>query len=317
MAWSATWSQSEFTNNDVKFLLADLCNAINERLGAIGSSKINWTTISGTSQTPTDSSFVGMQITQSSGSWYSVCGQIETGINTLFSTNKFYTDTDFDDTLTKAEALTNAGYVSNDTSASINWRNEVFYRSAKALLMQLRYGRINPNRTYSTITYYTTYDGIGGGYSTPTEAWDNATVFVQDVTNGVFQYELIAGYNEMPVKTDPDNTTITITLPTGASGSTVVKYQTTIASLIQTETGFIIDTINASFAGDSFNVTGSGTFDFEYTDDTPVLDLNLSVTPFSYDSPPPTVGESASIQIDVQSMAACCDFQPIFTYPST
>ena len=52
MPWSSTWSQSSFTNDDVKFLLADLCNAINERLNII-STKVDFNIYGGTSQSPT------------------------------------------------------------------------------------------------------------------------------------------------------------------------------------------------------------------------------------------------------------------------
>ena len=91
MPWSSTWSQSSFTNDDVKFLLADLCNAINERLNII-STKVDFNIYGGTSQSPTSSSFVGMPVTGGSSTWSGVCAQIDSAIDTLFPSTTVWLD---------------------------------------------------------------------------------------------------------------------------------------------------------------------------------------------------------------------------------
>lgn len=213
MGWHSTWDKPEWNNEDVKYLLADLCNAVNERR-KVFNLEIDWPTISGTSQTPTNSNFIGVQVTGTPNSWSKICEHLSSAVSSLFI--RPWWNSDFTAQYTKADILAAVGYTASDV-AHTNWRSPRFYKGLKAILPYARY--IKPT-TYTHITTETlaysistvpNEDGLivipytgqelavtsqnpsvegcseiyTGSPNTESDAWDNITLFSATTSTGL------------------------------------------------------------------------------------------------------------------------------------
>ena len=148
MGWHSTWDKPEWNNEDVKYLLADLCNAVNERKRT---GKVNWLTYSGTSQTPSASDFAGCQVTGAANSWSKVVEQLLNNVHTsgyyLFDAEDPFVDSE---ALTYSLALSSSGLVEDDISTDL-WRNKTLYSNLRTLVTKYRY-RAGGEASFSTLT---------------------------------------------------------------------------------------------------------------------------------------------------------------------
>jgi hypothetical protein len=146
MAWHSTWEEDQIVTGgqdsvteldlpSLKYLLADLCNAINERYAFIPGSPIAFTINSGTSTTPEPSDFVGMSINEISETY----DEILAGIFDFYGTSSGdWYKPDYSDTWSRSEVLADAGYTTADIGKD-NWRNKSFYLALRAMLERARY----------------------------------------------------------------------------------------------------------------------------------------------------------------------------------
>jgi hypothetical protein len=324
MAWNAVWSQSEISINDVKYLLADICNAINERLDIINEAEIDWITFTGTSQSPAASDFVGMEVMDQTDSWYEVCQQIDSAINTLFPTNTiWWKSSSFAAQYTRAEILTAIGYVEADIDASA-WRTKNFYLAVKAMMPYARYYTENTIPSADPNIFY---------HSDPNDtdaqtAWDNATTSTgtgpQSITGGI-EYELFA--SEFSAGKTSDTIEYTLTIPSRLSPATFIKSKIRIeaySTKAPTSDGSRMNPIDLDFIldGNTVNIPLS-TIDYldQYLSsiiDSNNLTIELSVDmdtlPFSISSP--NLGDTAGFVVSLFSpVALCYDLSPAYTYP--
>lgn len=292
MAWSSIWAQSSYTNNDVKFLLADLCNAINERLNII-STKVDFNIYGGTSQTPTSSDFIGMPVTGGSSTWSGVCAQIDSAINTLFPSTTNWWDSGFTAKYTRSEILSAIGYTEADIASS-NWRSPNFYKGIKAMLTYARYVTTNASGdNISLDSYASTAYTAGIASNVASDAWgDTATLSftksgIFGRVNAYITYISFVGYPFYQAIKTTDTATLSLSVSGNYTLGTRIKYSARVKAEAVTYADYVIPIdISGEFAGNSWSsdlstssIWNSSYFDF--TTSSPELSVDITSLPFT------------------------------------
>lgn len=145
MAWHSTWDEAQIVTGgqdsvttldlpSLKYLLSDLCLAINERLDIRGiGGPVAFTINSGTSTTPDSADFVGMSINEVSETY----DEILSAISAMLSSGNWYKSdysVDWDLTSILADIGISSGIISKS-----NWRNKSFYNGLRDILERIRY----------------------------------------------------------------------------------------------------------------------------------------------------------------------------------
>jgi len=314
MAWSSTWSQSSYTNNDVKFLLADLCNAINERLNII-STKVDFNIYGGTSQSPTSSSFVGMPVTGGASTWSGVCAQIDSAIDTLFPSTTVWLDSTFTTQYTRAAILSAIGYTESDIASS-NWRSPNFYKGIKAMMPYARYLAVNQLQSILT-PYFYGIDGVSppAPYdSDPQIAWDNATDEQGIEADGIgASLENDNTYMYYVAYKTTDELTYTYTTPSGYASATFVKIKVALQS-IATATDIVPLDLTFTFGdtGIEMPLSTESTYQSEYVDfNSMTVPLSVDFTDVPFDT---TSDGSGSFVVTPSTAKLCYDMNSAYSY---
>lgn len=314
MAWSSTWAQSSYTNNDVKFLLADLCNAINERLNII-SIKVNFNIYGGTSQTPTSSDFVGMPVTGGSSTWSGVCAQIDSAIDTLFPSTTVWLDSTFTTQYTRAAILSAIGYSEADI-ASTNWRSPNFYKGIKAMMPYARYLAVNQLQSILT-PYFWGFDGIvpPGPYdSDPQVAWDNATNEYVLEANGIGAgLDNANVYNYYYAYKTTDELVYTYGTPSGYSSATFVKIKVALQS-ISSATDIVPLDLVFTFGDTEIEMplSTTSTYQSDYVDfDSLTVPLSVDFTDVPFDT---TSDGTGGFVVTPSTAKLCYDMNSAYSY---
>jgi hypothetical protein len=332
MSWSATWSQTSFTNNDVKFLLADLCNAINERLN-IFSTKVNFNIYGGTSQSPTSSSFVGMPVTGGASTWSGVCNQIDSAIDTLFPSTTNWWDSSFTSRYTRSGILSAIGYTESDIS-SINWRSPNFYKGIKAMLPYARYATTNASGdNISLDSYSSTAYTPGIASNNSSDAWGDTSTLsftksgIFGRINGYITYISFVGYPFYQAIKTSDNVTLSLSVSGNYTLGTRLKYSARIQAQSITYADYIIPIdISGDFAGNSWtsDLSSSSSWNssyFDFTTSSPELNVDMTSIPFTIDEDfvtdfYPTAGlvDYGEFTISVGPVVAYYDMNSAYSY---
>jgi hypothetical protein len=328
MGWSSAWSETNLSINDVKYLLADICNAINERLDFI-STKVNWLTFSGTSQTPTANDFVGCQVTGTSNSWSEICKQIDSAINTLFPTSgdtQWYNST-FTDAYTRAEILTAIGYTEADIDYT-NWRNRSFYLAIKSMMPYARYVIDSSLTEFDSVDTFIGDDVVTPPYDPgtytkdPELAWDDATTFYLSVDAGIYGgIDFLLFYSAIK---SGDSFDFSYSVPTKYDDATFVKVKTKLVVEALPSTNIIPNDVDIDVNGTTISIPLSTIDTFlggeYYTDIFDIESLSATATisdwtdlPFSITEPVSVEGSSFNI-LPFASGSMCYDLNTAFNY---
>jgi len=326
MAWTALWtestiylggydliSDSELPN--LKYLLADLCNAINERRDLVGS-RYAFPVADGSNDAPVAADFVGLPVEANTGNDLHIL--FESLVSTVedFFTGPTYNvwyKPDFSAKWTWATALAEVGIAEEDLDRS-RALTKTSYESLKSLIELCRYAIAeNISISYSgNSTSYASENKVGSSYPIPyvgqdpsydggvpnsaDDAWGEIERFTESGSdNPNLGYSLSrVGRVTIPVsdywpewylafKTS-DSVAFSLDYSGAFSSGTLVHYLATVTAITTGSTPssiLSVEDLTGTLAGEAFTYTpaepfhDSQDFEIEITTDSPTLAIDI------------------------------------------
>lgn len=182
MGWSTVWDEPDINNNEIKSIVADLCNAISERLAAIEETVL-FVTASGSSATPAAADFVGLMF-NAPGSGNDFKTLLQQIINAAEGMLEFFYKSDWTDTWDLSSALSAVG----SAGLSVDrFREKLLYEEIRELVLLCRYVLVEDvpfDLSGNTTSYYSQRDAdLGGSPNSAASAWESIQDFSSSVSH--------------------------------------------------------------------------------------------------------------------------------------